>query len=90
MPDVYRNAMVAVLAPTPVTTEQPKPKPHHSSRGIAAPPTGGSPSLSSSATAAPNEIQISTGLSQAVGEGNQAVPAVSQALTETRTKRTRE
>jgi hypothetical protein len=75
VPDVYRNAMIAVLAPTLVATEQPKPKPRHSSRTADASPTGG--------PGAPNEIQISTGVSQTVAEGGQAVPAVSQALTET-------
>jgi hypothetical protein len=82
VPEVYRNAMVAVLAPTLVSAEQPKPRARHSSRGTDAQPIGGSASLSSSSTAAPNEIQISTGLSLAVGEGNQVVPAVSQSLPE--------
>ena len=83
VPEVYRNAMVAVLAVAPATTEQTKPKPRHASRGGAAQPAGGSPTLSDGGPAAPNEIQISTGVSQAAGEGGQAVPAVSQSSTET-------
>jgi hypothetical protein len=83
VPDVYRKAMVAVLEVTPTLTEQTKPTARRVSHGITAPPPGGSPSLSTGGPAAPNEIQISAGVSQAVGEGGQVVPAVSQALTET-------
>ncbi len=83
VPDVYRKAMIAVLEVTPTTTEQPKPKPRRVSHSTTVPPSGGSPSLSTSGPEAANEIQISTGVSQAAGEGSQAVPAVSQALTET-------
>lgn len=81
VPDVYRTAMVAVLDVTPAPAEQPKAKPRHSSRSVAA-PSGGSPSLSIGGPEASNDIQISTGLSQPGGEGSQAVPAVSQTLTE--------
>jgi len=82
VPDVYRNAMIALLEVTPAPAEQPKAKPRHSSRSVATPP-GGSLSLSSGGPETPNDIQISTGVSQAGGEGSQAVPAVSQSLTET-------
>jgi hypothetical protein len=83
VPDVYRNAMVAVLAIAPAPTEPTKAKPRRVSHGGAAQAAGGSPSLSDGGPAAPNEIQISTGVSQAGGEGSQAVPAVSQSSTET-------
>jgi hypothetical protein len=82
VPDVYRNAMVAVLEVTPAPAELPKSKPRRSSRGVAT-RSGGSPSLSNGGPDTPNDIQISTGVSQAGGEGSQAVPAVSQSLTET-------
>jgi hypothetical protein len=68
VPEVYRNAMVAVLESAPATAEQPKPKPRHTSRGNAGP-------VSSGGTAAPNEFQISTSALMAEGEGNQAAPA---------------
>jgi hypothetical protein len=83
VPDVYRNAMVAVLAIAPTPTEPTKAKPRRVSHGAAATAAGGSPSLSDGGPPAPNEIQISTGVSQAAGEGGQAVPAVSQFSTET-------
>src|SRR5579864_1062189 len=81
VPDVYRKAMVAALEITPTVTEQTKPTPRRVSHSITAPPPGGSPSSSTGGPAAPNEIQISAGVSQAVGEGGQAVPAVSQVPT---------
>ena len=87
VPDVYRKAMVAVLEITPTATEQTKPTPRRVSHSITAPPPGGSPSLSTNGPAAPNEIQISAGVSQAVGEGGQAVPAVSQVPTGSPQKR---
>jgi hypothetical protein len=82
VPDVYRNAMVAVLEVTPAPAELPKSKPRHSSRSVAT-RSGGSPSLSNGGPDTPNDIQISTVVSQAGGEGSQAVPAASQSLTET-------
>jgi hypothetical protein len=75
VPDVYRSAMVAVLASTPATIDQSKPKPRHSSRGGAAPSPGGSQPLSDAGSAAPNDALISTGVSQAVGENGQTAPA---------------
>src|SRR6202166_5045441 len=77
VPDVYRNAMVAVLEFTPAPAELPKSKPRRSSRGVAT-RWGGSPSLSNGGPDTPNDIQISTVVSQARGEGSQAVPAASQ------------
>lgn len=82
VPDVYRSAMVAVLEVTPAPTEQPKLKPRHSSRNVAAPSQVGSPSLSIGGPETPRDIQISTSASQVGVEGGQAVPAVSQSLTE--------
>jgi hypothetical protein len=82
VPDVYRKAMVAVLEPTPATTEQPKPKSRHASRSSAAPPPGGSQSRSSGGPAVPNNIQIVTSASQIVGEDGQALPLTAKALTE--------
>jgi len=74
VPEVYRNAMIAVLESAPATAEQPKPKPRHTSRGNAG-------LVSSGGTAAPNEFQISTSALMAEGEGSQAAPAA-QASTE--------
>jgi len=82
VPDVYRNAMVAVLEFAPPATEQPKTKPRHSSRSIAAPLPGGSPSLSSGGSSAPNETPISASVPQAVGEGGPDAPPAAQDLRE--------
>jgi hypothetical protein len=68
---------------TPTTTEPTKAKPRRVSHSVATPSAAGSPSLSDGGPAAPNEIQISTGVSQAGREGVQAVPAVSQSSAET-------
>ena len=75
VPDVYRSAMVAVLASTPATTDQSKLKPRHSSRNSAALSAGGSQAFSDASSATPNDVQISTGASQAAGENGQAAPA---------------
>jgi hypothetical protein len=83
VPDVYRTSMIAILETAPIATEQPKPKPRHVSHNVGGPAAGGSPSLSDGDAGGPNEIQISTGVSRAVGEGGQAVAAVSQGLAET-------
>jgi hypothetical protein len=87
VPDVYRNAMVAVLGFTPANTEQSKPKPRRASRGSAAPTSGAPQSLSSESPAVPNDIQISAGAAQAVGEGGQAAPDTAQASPVAPTKR---
>jgi hypothetical protein len=79
--------MVAVLGSNPAPTEQSKPKPRRGSRGSAAPPSGTSQPLWSGGPALPNDIQISTGAPQAVGEGGQAAPATAQASPEPAPKR---
>ncbi len=86
VPGVYRNAMVAVLEPTPATTEQTKPKSRHTSHSIAAPPPGGSQPLSSGGSAVLNDIQISTSVPPEGGIGSQYAPAIAQTLTETSPK----
>ena len=88
VPDVYRNAMIAVLEVTPAPAEQAKAKPRHSSRSVAAPP-GGSPLLSIGGPETPNDIQISTSVSQASGMPFKPAGLCVQSA-ETFTKRTRE
>ncbi len=78
VPDVYRNAMIAVLEVAPVPAEQTKPKSRHTSRRIAATPPGGSQPPSSGDSAATSDVQISAGAPPEEGIGNQSAPAIAQ------------
>jgi hypothetical protein len=77
VPDVYRNAMLAVLEVAPAPTEQAKAKSRHSSHSISAPSLGDSELISSNG-AAPNEVQISTSATPTSGDAIQATPAIAQ------------
>jgi hypothetical protein len=79
VPDVYRNAMVAVLESSPAVGEQPKPKSRHSSRSAAAPSLVGSQPVSSVEVAAPSEIQASTSAGQIPEDAGQTTPPAAQA-----------
>jgi hypothetical protein len=77
VPEVYRNAMVAVLEVPTTPTEQPKTKSRHSSRNIPAPPSGEAEQISSNG-AAVSEVQVSMSASQGSEVGVQATPAIAQ------------
>ncbi len=79
VPEVYRNAMAAVLAFTPAAAEQPKPKPHRASHSSAATSPDGSQLPSNGDSAAAIDGLVSTSVPQAVGKNGQAVSAANPA-----------
>jgi hypothetical protein len=81
VPDVYRTAMAAVLELPPAPGEASKPKPHHSSHSASTPPPSSAQPLASGEAAA-GEVQIVNAAAQVLGEGGQALQAISQTSTD--------
>lgn len=78
VPDVYRNAMVAVLGLAPTPAEQPKPKSRHSSKSNAVPSSVSSQPVSNAEAVAPSEIQTSTSSSQVSEDAGPTIPPAVQ------------
>lgn len=81
VPDVYRSAMAAVLAPAAIqapAVEPVKSKAHRSSRSAAPRPSAMETQQLTTTAAAPGDVQISSGNAQPSEAGAQTAPAVAQ------------